>query len=95
MIFNNCGLCNDIGYKKLGVFGLNLDFCVSVGCSIITSKKVIVDFIYEFKKELCETRRVKRTQSLADFSIRYDAIMDVLDEISEPEDEYVVSNLSF
>jgi hypothetical protein len=38
------------------------------------------------KKKLCETRWVERVEALADFSSRFEAIIDVLDEISEWED---------
>jgi hypothetical protein len=38
------------------------------------------------EKKLCETRRVERVEALADFYSSFEAIIDVLDEISEWED---------
>jgi siroheme synthase (precorrin-2 oxidase/ferrochelatase) len=47
-------------------------------------RRVLVDSICVRKiKKLCEKRWIKRVKALADFSSSFEAIIDILDEISE------------
>jgi hypothetical protein len=53
---------------------------------LLRNRRDVVDYICVRKiKKLCETRWVERFEALADFSSSFEAIMDVLDEISEWE----------